>query len=472
MCRANRLSRIRVIAALAVAVVTLAQSPAHGAGRLPVRVSTNGRYLEDQNGTPFFLHGDTAWSLIAALTKADAERYLEDRRRRGFTALIVSLIEHKYVPDAPKNRYGEGPFLTPGDFSTPNEAYFRHADWVIRRAGEKGMLVLLFPCYLGWEGGDQGFWLELNSNGARKAREYGRYLGRRYRDFTNIIWANGGDYSPPEEAAGTGYALEILLGIREIDPSKLHTYHGRRTTTSLDHARFGPYLSLDAVYTGDELGQGSPSEPYQISLRAYNRKEFRPHFLIEARYESYGSSKDDGQARTIERHRLRRQAYWSILSGAAGHFFGNRPVWTFEPGWDSPVGIDSPGNKDMGFLRQFIAATAWHSLIPDQDHSTVTAGFGTYGQTDYVTAGRAADGSLAAAYVGPTGPTTRTLTVDLGRLKGKVDAKWFNPANGDYLSVTGSPFPNCGSHDFKTPGNNGTGMNDWVLILTGAKVHQ
>jgi hypothetical protein len=59
--------------------------------------------------------------------------YLEDRRQKGFNSIIVELTEHLVTADPPKNRYGDAPFATPGDFSTPNEAYFAHADWVVRK---------------------------------------------------------------------------------------------------------------------------------------------------------------------------------------------------------------------------------------------------------------------------------------------------------------------------------------------------
>ena len=82
---------------------------AANAATLSVKLSANGRHLVDQNGVPFFLHGDTAWSLLVALNQEDSERYLEDRKQRGFTAMIVNLMEHKFVAHPPNNRNGDGP---------------------------------------------------------------------------------------------------------------------------------------------------------------------------------------------------------------------------------------------------------------------------------------------------------------------------------------------------------------------------
>ncbi len=126
-----------------------------GQNLYPVKVGPDHRHLVDQNGGPFLVQGDAGWSLISGLTKEEAEKYLEARCRLHFNSIIVNLIEHKFR--GPVNRYGEPPFTTPGDFSTPNEKYFEHADWVIRKAQEKGLQVFLAPIYLGYIGTEEGW---------------------------------------------------------------------------------------------------------------------------------------------------------------------------------------------------------------------------------------------------------------------------------------------------------------------------
>ena len=53
----------------------------------PLRVSANGRYLEDSAGQPFFWLGDTAWPLFAQYPHASAEAYLANRAAKGFTVI-------------------------------------------------------------------------------------------------------------------------------------------------------------------------------------------------------------------------------------------------------------------------------------------------------------------------------------------------------------------------------------------------
>ena len=182
----------------------------------PVRVSKNRRYLEDARSKPFLLHGDTAWSLIVQLTREETDEYLENRRQKGFNLILVLLIDPSYADNPPENKNGDAPFTTPNDFSTPNEKYFAHADWVIHKAREKGFLVLLNPVYTGFSvdglSSRNGWTSAIIANGPTKCRNYGRYVGNRYRGYTNIIWQAVGDATPPHGGALERNWLEVLQG--------------------------------------------------------------------------------------------------------------------------------------------------------------------------------------------------------------------------------------------------------------------
>jgi hypothetical protein len=197
---------LSLLCALACGITAL------GSGLYPVRVGPDHRHLVDQRGAPFLIHGDMPWSLIVALTEEEAERYLENRRQKGFNSIVVNLIEHKFR--GPANRSGEGPFTTPGDFSTPNERYFQHVDWVLRKAGEKGIQVFLDPVYLGYRGTDEGWIEEVLANGPEKCRNWGRYVGRRYRSFDNLVWVMGADRNPEKAREDVD---AVAFGIKEFD---------------------------------------------------------------------------------------------------------------------------------------------------------------------------------------------------------------------------------------------------------------
>jgi hypothetical protein len=465
---------ILVLGAILLVGWPVSTSPARAAesdSPFPVRVSKNGRYLQDASGKPFLLHGDTAWSLIVQLTKEEAEEYLENRRRHGFNSIIVNLIEYYFADNPPKNKSGDGPFTTLGDFSTPNEKYFAHADWVIERAREKGILVVLNPCYTGhWpQKAPHGWNVEIAANGPTKCRNYGRYLGNRYKGYTNIIWQAGGDQTPAVGSEMERNWLEILRGIKDHAPTHLWTAHWYRFTTALDQSTFAQYMSLDNAYGGNRT--------YIQTLRACNRANPKPSFLNEAYYEATKLVEDSGTPQLV-----RAQAYWALLSGASGHHFGSDRIWGFgfpvPPAgrrWDWRAGLESQGSREMVHVKRLFEGRRWYDLVPDQDHSVVTGGYGSFGKDDrtaggdYVTAARTSDGSLVMAYVPSTGIGARTITVNMTSLGGAANARWYNPTDGSYTNIPGSPLANAGTRTFTTPGNNGTGTSDWLLVLEMAR---
>ena len=195
----------------------------------PLRVGSGQRHLVDQNGRQFLMVGDTPWSLMTGTTKAEAEAYLEDRRQRGFNAIIVNIIEHYY--NGPINKEGNAPFQRTNnvyDFSKPVEAYFANVDYVLGLARDKGFLVLLTPAYLGYGGGSEGWWPEINTSVNTEAvmENYGRFVGTRYRNFNNIIWVMGGDWYGQESLPKTQALVRGSAGDR---PGRTTLYRAQRT---------------------------------------------------------------------------------------------------------------------------------------------------------------------------------------------------------------------------------------------------
>ncbi len=413
----------------------------------PLTVRPGKRYLEDAAGRPFLIHGDTAWSLIAQLTREDAETYLEDRRTRGFNTILVNLLEHRFAKNPPANAYGQPPFLAPGDFGAPNEVYFAHADWILRRAADKGFLVLLAPAYLGFRGGNDGWYKEMIANGPARLHGYGQFLGRRYGQFSNILWVHAGDYDPPRK----DLVRAIADGIRELDPRALHTAHGAPETAAVEYWSGEPWLQLNNVYTYNPV--------YAPALEQYARPERLPFFLIESKYE--------GEEGVSGEQRMRTQAYQAVLSGAAGQVFGNNPIWRFDgpPMHPSPVkwngALASPGARSMSLLRGLLSRFPWWTLEPDAGNTLLTAGYGA-GQ-DRAVAALSADRSTALVYL----PTIRRISIEMGQLAGEsVVAHWYDPTDGRELPVKDSPLPASGVHSFKPTINNSAGFGDWVLLLT------
>ena len=402
-----------------------------GADMYPVKVGPDNRHLVTQSGSAYLVQGDAAWSLISGLTNKEAEAYLEDRRQKGFNSIIVNLIEHKFR--GPVNRYGEGPFKTPGDFSTPNEKYFEHADWVIRKAGEKGIQVFLAPIYLGYKGTDEGWIKEALANGPEKSRNWGRYVGHRYAGFDNIVWIIGGDRNPGRARPDVD---AFVQGLKEFDRRHIITAHCAPENSALDQYKEEGWLDLNDTYT------------YQIVhsklQNDYDRKPIMPFVLIESTYEG------EHNASAVQ---VRRQAYWALLSGATGQFMGNRPIWLFDPGWQAA--LNSTASQDMSRLKALFTSRPWYNLVPDEKHEVVVGGLGEFNGLDYLTAAQTQDGGTVIAYL----PTPRIVTVEMSKISGKqATGWWYNPRSGKADAL--GQFPTTGKREFTPPGE-----GDWVLVL-------
>ena len=216
------------------------------------------------------------------------------------------------------------------------------------------------------------------------------------------------------------------------------------------------WLDVNNTYSYD-------GELFRRLRRDYAQQPTRPNVLIESIYENEHNSRPE---------QIRRQAYWAMTCGACGQFFGNSPIWHFTgPGvfktrrsWKEELG--GAGSRDMSRLRQAFAGRLWHRLVPEPKGKVVTAGVGT--GTGTVTTALVEDGTLAMIYVPSTGKKPRALTIDLEPFAGPVEMTWFNPTTGRQTLATSSPLPNRGKHNLHTPGDNGSGTNDWLLIVEAA----
>lgn len=412
----------------------------------PLEASPNGRYLVDTKGKPFFYHADTPWMLLLALTPAEAEVYLEDRRAKGFTALQIQLTGFIDM----KTRAGQSPFEGTYDFARPNEAYFTHADAIIQKASDMGFLLAIAPmwsgcCGEGWAGAKDGKPKPLDVNGPENARQWGRWVGARYAKFPNIVWIMGGDHDPEE-------SLEVInalaQGIHEKAPHQLMTAHNAPDRSSAAFYNDKEWLGLNAAYSYREL--------HAPVHREWSRKDpVRPVFLIESGYEHEANDKRPGTP-----FRMRRQAYAAVLNGAlGGHAYGHRDIWKFTDRWRA--GLNDPGANQMAHVKELFATRAWWTLESDQSGELVTQGRGTIGQEGYVSAARAADGSLVIVYL----PQARPISVQLTRLSAPVTAQWFDPTDGSMRAVEGSPLDNDAVHELRPPSRNAIGESDWVLLL-------
>lgn len=438
----------------------------------PLRAAPGGRYLEDQRGVPFLIKGEAAWLALANLTEAEQETYLADRAARGFNLIEVMLTNHAYTrspnPVPPANRHGEQPFRLPGDLSTPDDAYFDRAVAFVDRAASHGIAVLLAPNYLGFDGGEEGWWQTLLAppNTREVCARFGTYLGKRFRDRRNLLWLAGGDFSPPSGSEGEARHAAIIDGIRAAGATQPWTGHWNLYHLggiSTDQRRLAPLMDLNGVY--------QYAQPYRYALRAYDVEPPRPVFLLESTYEHehpIGNTQP-----------FRKAWWWTMLSGATGVVWSNFFLWRCESArgtygadygdTDHAVSswraeLDSTGTRQIVLLHRFFEGLPWSRLVPSGRSGVDGVASGQQSGQGHIAAAGTREHDLLVAYVPPTGSDRRRFSLDLSKLVGPATARWFDPVGGGWIDAGALP-PRPGVVPFQAPGRNAGGDDDWVLLV-------
>jgi hypothetical protein len=158
--------------------------------------------------------------------------------------------------------------------------------------------------------------------------------------------------------------------------------------------------------------------------------------------------------------------------GIAGQNFGTHGVWDWESNWTSA--LSSPATLDMQRQFAFYASLPWQELVPSGTASgflgkdLIVSGQGS--GDAHIAAAATSSGSWLVVYVPPTGTSATTFGLDMTALSGSARARWFNPTTGVYTTI-GTEYPNTGTRSFTTPGNNGSGANDWILVADATAVN-
>ncbi|HEY6947850.1 MAG TPA: DUF4038 domain-containing protein, partial [Gemmatimonadales bacterium] len=353
---------------------------------------------------------------------------------------------------------------------TPNDAWFDRAAAFVRRAGEHGLGVLLAPLYLGFDGGREGWFQELSAgaNTREVCFSYGKYVGNWFKESRNLVWVAGGDFAPPPGSEAEARAFEVLRGIRAAGASQPWTGHwnfDHQGGISTDEALFASAMGLNGIY--------QYAQTWRYAARAYAVAPPRPSFLLESAYER------EHPKSTLQP--FRKAWWWSMLSGASGVFWSNAFLWLCESArgthpasysnGDGTVSswareLDSPGTDEMLHLHAFFEGIAWERLVPSGIPSglpeLVTSGQGSGDRR--IAAAATPENDLLVAYVPPDGTGRRRFGVDLSRMRPPVRARWFDPSTGAFVPVR-RPLAPAQEAELETPGANGSGVNDWALLV-------
>jgi hypothetical protein len=415
-----------------------------------LKISENRRFFTRQDGKPFIWLADTDWTIAHRLKWDDAEYLMQKRKSQGYTVLQIVALDPEQDKEM-RNPAGEKALLN-DNLNTPNEKYFEYLDWIIDKAEEYGFYVLLLPVWGELVVGHN--WMgEFSEKIVTKenAFQYGKWIGNRYKDRTNIIWCLGGDRQPIH--LGVDYkdvwrnmAEGIANGVlqkdikhNEKDPDwqkLLMTYHACHEAETGECSTMSYWTDDDTwiSFIMIQSGHGLTPKNYELVQNDYNRKNPMPVFDGEPAYEQMPTTWpicSDFHGGWM----VRKRAYWSLFAGSFGHTYGHPSVcWMISEkerdnfrrySWFEA--LDQPGAWQMKILRDFLESRDLSQCIPGQD-LLIEQNHKMQDVTDeHIQACIEKEGKFACLYF----PSGGEETVDLSRLKiDHLQVWWFNPRDG------------------------------------------
>ena len=430
----------------------------------PLALDGNGRTFNDKNGSPWLLHGDTAWGLIENLcaegdcgTTGGAtdsiDDYLNDVQAKGFNAIIATSPEGYFTSHSPPydDAYSDSPFQGSPNFNistgiNTSSPYWTHLEYVLNAANDRDILVLLAPFYGGFSNSEgwQDYW---GTTSQTDLVNYADWYCNRFGVYPNIMYSWGNDISTATWSSNATKINAMANACAAADPDAFHMFHGRQSIAyaSYTNLQSQGWLSARGFY-------GSFSDMFSVADTEYTASPSLPTFLFEGNYENNPS------APTAEQQ---RSQYWlgALSGGRAGVIYGNENIWTgvcntaqcnsFRTGgptaWVTSLG--DTVRVDMQYLKSVLESVSWKLLEPTS--STANNAYAT-----------ASDGSAIVAYT-VNGASFNINTSALTDTD--YTCVWYDPTNGNTDTCTGGT--QGAATSFSHVANNAAGGDGWALVV-------
>ena len=330
--------KLKFVVSLLVLLYCLTIQRTEGQSISLLKVSENDRFIADENGNPFFWLGDTGWLLFSKLNREEAEKYPDDRAKKGFNVIQVMVLHQLKLT----NFYGDSALIN-GDVSKPKIIsgnsiekgeydYWDHADFIVDLAEEKGLYMALVPVW--------GSNVRAGKVNREQAEKYSRWLAQRYANRNNVIWLNGGDVKGSDSIETWNI---IGNNIRKFAPNHLITFHPfGRTKSSMwfhdaDWLDFNMFQSGHRRYDQDDTEFAYGQDNWKYVRDDYALFPVKPTIDGEPSYEGIPQGLHDPSEPYWNDSDIRRNAYWSVFAGAFGFTYGHSAVMQMhKPGDQNP----------------------------------------------------------------------------------------------------------------------------------------
>ncbi|MDP6779165.1 MAG: DUF4038 domain-containing protein [Candidatus Latescibacteria bacterium] len=442
-------------------------APYEGANPLlrrgPLSVSANRRYLEHNDGTPFYWLGDTWWmGLCSRLSwPGDFRTLTQDRVDKGFSVIQIVAGPYPDMPAFDKRNVNEAGQPWEDEYARVNPAYYDMADLRIHHLVEQGLVPCILGCwgyYLLWMGVD-------------KMKQHWRNLVARYGAYP-VVWCLAGEGSMPyylrkptefageDEAAQRRGWTEVAAYVRGIDP-----YHHPLTihpnNTARNVVEDDSVLDIDMLQTGHG-DRGSIPNTIRRVAEGIAASPTLPVINGEVCYEGIGEAC---------RQEVQRFMFWlCMLSGACGFTYGANGIWQvnrkeapFGPSpagriwgntpWDEAARL--PGSTHVGLGRKLLERYPWWRFEPHSEWvdrpATQERMYGAY------VGGIPREVRMAFLPSGLWGITLKGLEKDI-----QYRAYLYDPVTGEDREI--GPVDPDEEGSWKLPGVTPI-FQDWVLVL-------
>ncbi len=419
-----------------------------------LRVAKSRTHLEHTDGTPFFFLADTVWSGPALSTEADWKLFLENRKKKGFTAIQFNCLSPWRA--APTDREGRVAFTIADGKLLPNEDFFRQLDARIKAINDMGMLAV--PV-LAWahKKGDAGFDLS-----EAHAAAIVKFQLNRYKD-ANALFILAGDarYNATDADKWKRIGRLVFADF----PDALVTTHPTGMNFPWKDWDNEKWLNI----LGYQSGHGDDAKTlawiHSGPAAAYGQQKelTRPLINLEPPYEGHNGYQSK---KPHDAYNVRRATYWSLLvAPVAGVTYGGHGVWSWhtkpgEPPTDHlgsgaakvwKEAMDLPGAAEMGYVRKLFESVPWTELRPAQDLVTQVSKEPAH----FVAAAATPDRKVKVFYL-PAGD--RKTRAPIQPAVGE-ELTWFNPRTGEFTK-NADVVRTAGQTAFDPPNN-----QDWVLVM-------
>ncbi|HXG47069.1 MAG TPA: DUF4038 domain-containing protein [Methylomirabilota bacterium] len=428
----------------------------------PVRVAHDGRYLEHEDGTPFFFLADTAWNGPLLSTEAEWAHYIATRRRQAFNAVQWVTTQWRAAPEGDRNK--DLAFTGSTNLIRINPKFFERLDQKAEALAQAGFLnvpVLLWAIAAGSNPAiNPG-----HSLSEHQAIHLARYMVARWQHLP-VLWilAGDGDYRGQRAERWKRIGRAVFNDIAHA-PVTMHPGGMQWIWSDFKDEKWYDVVGYQSGHGDDDqtlrwMTEGPLTEDW-------TRLPHRPFINLEPPYENHVAYQSK---KPISPEVTRRAIYWTLLNNpTAGVTYGGHGVWgwddgtkppTDHPNTGTPLPLDKalvmPGAEQMRHLQDFFTSIDFHRLRPAP--IIVVNNPGKDKPEKFIAAAKTDRKDLGLVYV----PEDRTVEIKLDALPPSPNITWINPRTGERSPAVAVVTAN--TCQFPTPAE-----GDWLLLMQSQK---